>query len=826
MLPLLTEFDVAFKLPATLSGVIALGAGSAGRTQIGKILTVYPASDTVLREVVECLDAAWRPDGAPAIPSDLPVGSGSGLWVRYGAFERSGVVVDAFGRLHPGIEGPDGVTRPDVRDLGPAEPRWFGDPPVLAGDPVPRADPSAVITVDGQDFLPLKRLSDRAGGSVFLALRTHDLQLVVIRKAVPGVGCDEFGNDAVSRLRNEHSVLRDFAMPLSLPKVVAYDEAAHVLVTEEIAGRSLEAVAVPDGVAGLPYVARTLARLHQAGLVHRDVKPPNVLFAGQEAHLVDFELAARDGEEFPIVGGTPGYLPFMGEYSTVHPAQDVHGLGACLTYVLLRSCPGRLPRASNAGRQIGLLRLTGQHTAARLVTRLTHPDPAQRPSAEQAAKLLAESQQELLSQWRAGSSPARVKLASWHRTAPLAAGAAARAFAVPARRGHSWRNTHQFAGLTCQGINLGAAGIVIALASIDEALGTSCFNGAAIGAAEWLSNQPSYEQAHGLFTGNAGVAVALALSGRRYGRPDLVEAARRRFVAAASHDAADFDLFSGAAGIVWSGCILAEVLHEKWPLELAHHQVERIHRHATNSGRATGWRASPDFDASRPVYFGAAHGASGVALALASWGALTRSPESTALAAEVFSGIHAAARSADGENILVDDSGREHAPQSWCHGVNGFVWCLEQAFGGSRALEDVRRWAADAILHVQPVMQNPTLCHGTAGTLEVFRMLTADARVAPLAARRATQAVAILRLLHQRTPAGTVWSSENPAIVTPDLWVGFLGPAASVALHAGRVRESVISLAWLRRCAQPVKRPGPSAATAPQLSADSSAGNG
>jgi len=81
-------------------------------------------------------------------------------------------------------------------------------------------------------------------------------------------------------------------------------------------------------------------------------------------------------------------------------------------------------------------------------------------------------------------------------------------------------------------------------------------------------------------------------------------------------------------------------------------------------------------------------------------------------------------------------------------------------------------------------------------------MMSADAEVAQLAGQRAAEAVAILRILQQRTSAGTVWSSEDPSIVTPDLWVGFLGPAVSVALHSGGVGHTVISPQWLRRCAR------------------------
>ena len=74
-------------------------------------------------------------------------------------------------------------------------------------------------------------------------------------------------------------------------------------------------------------LAHTLARVHEAGWLHLDVKPANVLFDDQGAPLLtDFGIARRNGE--PSVAGSLGYVSperLAGAPST--PGDDVYGFG-------------------------------------------------------------------------------------------------------------------------------------------------------------------------------------------------------------------------------------------------------------------------------------------------------------------------------------------------------------------------------------------------------------------------------------------------------------------------------------------------------------------
>jgi eukaryotic-like serine/threonine-protein kinase len=145
-------------------------------------------------------------------------------------------------------------------------------------------------------------------------------------------------------------------------------------------------------------IAAGLATAHAHGLVHRDVKPGNIVLTGTGAKLVDFGVATIAGS--PEAGsngdvmGTPSYVaPERLLAGTALPASDVYSLGA----VLFRSLTGKLPWPAGSASLFTRTAAPLPHLegvpvqVAELYLRCVDTDPDRRPTAREVATILAAS---------------------------------------------------------------------------------------------------------------------------------------------------------------------------------------------------------------------------------------------------------------------------------------------------------------------------------------------------------------------------------------------------------------------------------------------------
>jgi WD40 repeat protein len=86
-------------------------------------------------------------------------------------------------------------------------------------------------------------------------------------------------------------------------------------------------------------VASGLAQLHRHGLIHRDVKPGNIIYVNGRAKLADIGLVSAEGEGRTFVG-TEGYIPPEGPGT---PASDIFALGIALYEASTGLSPDRFP---------------------------------------------------------------------------------------------------------------------------------------------------------------------------------------------------------------------------------------------------------------------------------------------------------------------------------------------------------------------------------------------------------------------------------------------------------------------------------------------------
>ncbi|QGL46135.1 protein kinase [Micromonospora terminaliae] len=256
------------------------------------------------------------------------------------------------------------------------------------------------------------RLLDRLGaGGMSVIWRAHDEVLgrdVAVKLLSPELAADP---QLLHRIRAEARSAARLRHP-NVVEVYDYGEAANgdgppvpYVVMEVVEGRSLAQLLsggpLPWRVAALvcAQVAAALAAAHRRGIVHRDVKPGNVMVAGAGVKLVDFGISAASGDPDGLsegLLGTPAYLaPERLERGLVQPSTDVYALGL----LLYRALAGRLPwQASTTTQMLAAHRyrepatlpdLAGLPAAVGdLCRRCLAKDPAERPPAAEAASVL------------------------------------------------------------------------------------------------------------------------------------------------------------------------------------------------------------------------------------------------------------------------------------------------------------------------------------------------------------------------------------------------------------------------------------------------------
>jgi serine/threonine-protein kinase len=236
---------------------------------------------------------------------------------------------------------------------------------------------------------------------VFVATETALGRKVVIKVLPP----ETAAGVNVERFRREIQLAASLQHPHIVPLHAAAASGDLLYFTMPfIEGESLRARIARDGelpvhaaVRILRDVADALAYAHQRGVVHRDIKPDNVLLSGQHAVVTDFGVAkaleSSTGESsltsLGVALGTPAYM--SPEQAAAEPhvdhRADIYAFG-CLAYEVLT---GRPPFAGMTAQQVLAAHVTQRAepvisrrsscppALAALVTRCLEKKPADRP---------------------------------------------------------------------------------------------------------------------------------------------------------------------------------------------------------------------------------------------------------------------------------------------------------------------------------------------------------------------------------------------------------------------------------------------------------------
>jgi eukaryotic-like serine/threonine-protein kinase len=205
----------------------------------------------------------------------------------------------------------------------------------------------------GDTYAVERELGGGGMSRVFLAVERSLGRRVVVKALPPEL----FNGVSQARFHREILVTANLQHPHILPVLaVGEHDELHYYITPFIEGHSLRerlrldgALPIADAVAILREVAGALAYAHERGVIHRDVKPENVLLSGGHAVLADFgiaraiEQAAVHGDRLTGAGlgmGTPGYMApeQLAADLTIDARADVFALGV-LGYEMLAGRP-------------------------------------------------------------------------------------------------------------------------------------------------------------------------------------------------------------------------------------------------------------------------------------------------------------------------------------------------------------------------------------------------------------------------------------------------------------------------------------------------------
>jgi predicted ATPase/signal transduction histidine kinase/CheY-like chemotaxis protein/HPt (histidine-containing phosphotransfer) domain-containing protein len=190
---------------------------------------------------------------------------------------------------------------------------------------------------------------------VFRGVRESDQAPVVLKT----VRAETPTPEQFSRWSHEHEVLRRLdgpGIPRAYELLVAHDRP--VLVMEDLGGRSLREhaagrrIVASEFLALAPRIVAALADVHGGGVIHKDLKPANLVVSGDGARVqvIDFSIASRlsrqsaPAEASPVVEGTLSYVSpeQTGRINRAMDARtDLYSLGVTFYELLTGQLPFR-----------------------------------------------------------------------------------------------------------------------------------------------------------------------------------------------------------------------------------------------------------------------------------------------------------------------------------------------------------------------------------------------------------------------------------------------------------------------------------------------------
>jgi eukaryotic-like serine/threonine-protein kinase len=198
-----------------------------------------------------------------------------------------------------------------------------------------------------RQLIRIDALGEGGAGKVYRAIDLRDGEEVAVKEISLAAHNEEKRRQIIETVRNEYAVAVALPDTPGIAKVrglLSDPDGTLYIVQELVKGTSLGKLyaADPKPEKLLPLlidVADALAALHGSRVVHRDLKPDNVMVRRgrrrEEAVLVDFGIAQLDGQQDTLKRyGTAGYMaPEQARGDTVDGSADIYALGKMIAEI-------------------------------------------------------------------------------------------------------------------------------------------------------------------------------------------------------------------------------------------------------------------------------------------------------------------------------------------------------------------------------------------------------------------------------------------------------------------------------------------------------------
>jgi serine/threonine protein kinase len=213
-------------------------------------------------------------------------------------------------------------------------------------------DKSAGIEPLIKGYRFIKKLGTSSHSSVYLAEReaTGVKMVLKVLRQIPDVNEESIA--AFDRFLQEYEMIAGIDHPniVKIYDLGVADDHAHIAMEYLDAGdlrqRIGERIIAAAAVKYLREIASALSRIHEVGILHRDLKPGNVMLRRDNSiALIDFGLAKRLRLQMEITGsgeifGTPYYMsPEQGHGNPVDERSDIYSLGVIFYEMLTGQKP-------------------------------------------------------------------------------------------------------------------------------------------------------------------------------------------------------------------------------------------------------------------------------------------------------------------------------------------------------------------------------------------------------------------------------------------------------------------------------------------------------